>query len=78
MYHHADSEERLLGRLGVTYGTLKQLGYSDDRIDECLQAIDDITYEDALDWVCYIDSQLCKRTHVFMYSFSYILRSKRR
>lgn len=46
-----DSEEKILTRLAVTYGTLRRLGFSDARVEECLQAIPGVDVDEAFEWV---------------------------
>jgi hypothetical protein len=38
-------------RLGITYGVLRRLGFSQDRVDECLRAIQGVDLEEAYEWV---------------------------
>lgn len=47
-----DSEEKVLPRLAITYGTLRRLGFSDARVEDCLQAIPGVDIEEAYEWVC--------------------------
>jgi ATP-dependent RNA helicase DHX29 len=46
-----DSEEKVLMRLAITYGTLRRLGFSDARVEECLQAIPGVDVDEAYEWV---------------------------
>ncbi|KAG8906193.1 hypothetical protein FRB99_007409 [Tulasnella sp. 403] len=46
-----DPEEKLLPRLGVTYGVLRRLGFSETRVEECLNSISGIDLEEALTWL---------------------------
>ena len=46
-----DSEEKVLTRLAITYGTLRRLGFSDARVEECLQAIPGVDTDEAYEWV---------------------------
>jgi hypothetical protein len=46
-----DNEEKVLSRLGITYGVLRRLGFSEERVEECLRAIDGVELEEAFDWV---------------------------
>lgn len=41
----------MLGRLGITYGVLRRLGFSEERVEECLWAINGTELEEAFDWV---------------------------
>ncbi|KAF8642409.1 hypothetical protein AX16_009674 [Volvariella volvacea WC 439] len=45
-----ESEEKLLLKIGVTYGTLRRLGFSEERVTQCLGFIAGIELEDAWDW----------------------------
>ena len=66
-----DAEEKALFRLGVTYGTLRRLGFSEDRVDECLRNMDGLDTEDAFTWVR--DACLIALEHLRIYlSFSFI------
>jgi len=47
-----DNEERVLSRLGITYGVLRRLGFTEETVEECLQAINGVELEEAFDWVC--------------------------
>jgi ATP-dependent RNA helicase DHX29 len=38
-------------KLAVTYGILRRLGFTEDRVMECLRGIPGIELEDAYDWV---------------------------
>lgn len=38
-------------RLGITYGVLRRQGFSQDRVDECLRAIQGVDLEEAYEWV---------------------------
>ncbi|KAF8898608.1 P-loop containing nucleoside triphosphate hydrolase protein [Infundibulicybe gibba] len=46
-----EPEERVIARLGITYGVLRRLGFSDSRVEECLRSIDGIDLEDAYEWL---------------------------
>lgn len=48
------SDDNALFRLGVTYGVLRRLGYSEETVAGCLEAIDGIDLEEAHEWVCGI------------------------
>ena len=47
-----DNEEKVLSRLGITYGVLRRLGFAEERVEECLRAITGVDLEEAFDWVC--------------------------
>ncbi|KAJ7727845.1 P-loop containing nucleoside triphosphate hydrolase protein [Mycena maculata] len=46
-----ESEDKAIGKLGVTYGVLRRLGFSEDRVEECLRAIRGVELEEAYDWL---------------------------
>ncbi|KAJ3571585.1 hypothetical protein NP233_g3653 [Leucocoprinus birnbaumii] len=46
-----ESEDKALARLGVTYGVLRRLGFSEERVEECLRAISGVELEEAYDWL---------------------------
>ena len=46
-----ESEEKALPRLGVTYGVLCRLGFSEERVLECLRSIHGVDLDEAFDWV---------------------------
>ena len=54
-----DTEDKALARIGITYGVLRRLGFSEDRVEECLHAMNGVDLDEAYDWVCY---------HYFVYS----------
>jgi ATP-dependent RNA helicase DHX29 len=45
------SEEKALTRLAVTYGILRRLGFSEDRVEQCLRAIPGVDLDEAYEWV---------------------------
>ena len=45
------SEEKALMRLAVTYGILRRLGFSEERVEECLRAIPGVDLDEAYEWV---------------------------
>jgi ATP-dependent RNA helicase DHX29 len=45
------SDEKVLSKLGITYGTLRRLGFTEVRINECLQAIRGVSLDEGLEWV---------------------------
>ena len=47
-----DNEEKVLSRLGITYGVLRRLGFTEEIVEECLRAINGVELEEAFDWVC--------------------------
>ncbi|OAX44745.1 P-loop containing nucleoside triphosphate hydrolase protein [Rhizopogon vinicolor AM-OR11-026] len=46
-----EPEEKTVTRLGITYGVLRRLGFSQDRVDECLKAIQGVDLEEAYEWL---------------------------
>lgn len=50
-----EPEDKLVGKLAITYGVLRRLGFSEDRVEECLKSANGIGLEDAYAWV----SNLC-------------------
>lgn len=46
-----EPEEKLVTRLAITYGVLRRLGFSQDRVDECLRAIQGVDLEEAYEWL---------------------------
>lgn len=46
-----EPEDKAIARLGVTYGILRRLGFSEERVEECLRAINGVDLEEAYDWV---------------------------
>ena len=59
-----DNEEKVLSRLGITYGVLRRLGFTEETVEECLRAINGVELEEAFDWVRdTITTLLPHRTH---------------
>lgn len=46
-----EPEEKAIARLGITYGVLRRLGFSEERVEECLRCIDGIDLEEAYEWL---------------------------
>ena len=46
-----DTEEKAVTRLALTYGVLRRLGFSEERVMECLSAISGYDLDEAYDWV---------------------------
>jgi ATP-dependent RNA helicase DHX29 len=46
-----EPEDKVIGRLAITYGVLRRLGFSEDRVQECLRTINGIELDEAYDWV---------------------------
>lgn len=45
------SDDNTLVRLGVTYGVLRRLGYSEETVTRCLESVDGLDLEEAHEWV---------------------------
>lgn len=45
------SDDNALIRLGVTYGVLRRLGYSEETVRRCLESVDGLDLEEAHEWV---------------------------
>ncbi|KAH9982442.1 P-loop containing nucleoside triphosphate hydrolase protein [Lactifluus volemus] len=45
------SDDNALARLGVTYGVLRRLGYSEETVERCLAATDGTDLEEAHEWL---------------------------
>lgn len=50
-FQFEEPEDKVLGKLAVTYGVLRRLGFSEARVEECLKSINGVSLEDAYDWV---------------------------
>lgn len=73
-----DNEEKVLGRLGITYGVLRRLGFAEERVEECLRAISGTELEEAFDWVCDVSiAPLQHRIHHYVASPSLHRRGNR-
>ncbi|KAH9486800.1 putative helicase C15C4.05 [Psilocybe cubensis] len=46
-----DSEEKTLSRLSISYGVLRRLGFTEERVDECLRSISGVELDEAFDWL---------------------------
>ncbi|KAG1757436.1 P-loop containing nucleoside triphosphate hydrolase protein [Suillus lakei] len=46
-----ETEEKIVTRLGITYGVLRRLGFSQERVNECLRAIQGVDLEEAYEWL---------------------------
>ncbi|KAJ2920247.1 hypothetical protein MD484_g9, partial [Candolleomyces efflorescens] len=45
------SEEKALTRLAVTYGILRRLGFSEERVEQCIRAIPGVDLDEAYEWL---------------------------
>ncbi|KAJ7181792.1 P-loop containing nucleoside triphosphate hydrolase protein [Mycena crocata] len=46
-----ESEDKAIGKLGVTYGVLRRIGFTEDRVEECLRAIKGVELDEAYEWL---------------------------
>ncbi|KAF5375077.1 hypothetical protein D9758_000153 [Tetrapyrgos nigripes] len=46
-----ETEDKVMFKAAVTYGTLRRLGFSESRVEECLKAINGVELEEAYDWL---------------------------
>lgn len=46
-----DPLDKILLRVGITYGVLMRLGFTEDRVLECLKASQSFELDEAFDWV---------------------------
>ncbi|KAJ6604782.1 P-loop containing nucleoside triphosphate hydrolase protein [Mycena vulgaris] len=46
-----ESEDKAIGKLGITYGVLRRIGFTEDRVEECLRAIKGVELDEAYDWL---------------------------
>lgn len=46
-----DSEEKVLVKIASFFGILEQLGFTRERIEECLRAVNQLELDDVFDWV---------------------------
>ncbi|KAJ3811403.1 P-loop containing nucleoside triphosphate hydrolase protein [Lentinula aff. lateritia] len=46
-----ESEEKAVTKLAITYGVLRRLGFTEERVMECLTAINGVDLEEAYDWL---------------------------
>lgn len=46
-----DSLEKALLRVGIAYGVLMRLGFTEDRVLECLKALSSFELDEAFEWV---------------------------
>lgn len=61
-----EPEEKMVARLGITYGVLRRLGFSQDRVDECLRAIQGVDLEEAYEWVHSFPASKVKACSFFL------------
>ncbi|KAF7303327.1 putative helicase C15C4.05 [Mycena kentingensis (nom. inval.)] len=46
-----ETEDKAIAKLATTYGVLRRIGFSEDRVVECLQAIKGVDLDEAYDWL---------------------------
>ncbi|KAJ7170010.1 P-loop containing nucleoside triphosphate hydrolase protein [Mycena filopes] len=46
-----ESEDKAIGKLGTTYGVLRRIGFTEERVEECLRAIKGVDLDEAYDWL---------------------------
>ncbi|KAJ6503399.1 P-loop containing nucleoside triphosphate hydrolase protein [Mycena vitilis] len=46
-----ESEDKAIGKLGITYGVLRRIGFTEERVEECLRAIKGVDLDEAYDWL---------------------------
>lgn len=46
-----ESEDKAVVRLGISYGVLRRLGFSEARVQECLHAMLGVDLDEAYEWV---------------------------
>ncbi|KAK0465179.1 P-loop containing nucleoside triphosphate hydrolase protein [Desarmillaria tabescens] len=46
-----EPEDKVVAKLAITYGVLRRLGFSEERVIECLEAIPGFELEQAYDWL---------------------------
>ncbi|KAF8641157.1 hypothetical protein AX17_000792 [Amanita inopinata Kibby_2008] len=46
-----EPEDKALAKVGITYGTLRRLGFSAARVEECLRSIGGVDLEEAYHWL---------------------------
>ncbi|KAK0208360.1 P-loop containing nucleoside triphosphate hydrolase protein [Desarmillaria ectypa] len=46
-----EPEDKVVAKLAITYGVLRRLGFSEERVIECLEAIPGFELEEAYDWL---------------------------
>ena len=49
--HIDNSDDNALARLGIIYGVLRRLGYSEETVLLCLESVDGVDLEEAYEWV---------------------------
>lgn len=47
----SEPEERALARIAITYGVLRRLGFTEDRVEQCLRAIRGVDLDEAYEWL---------------------------
>jgi len=69
-----DTEERLMARLGITYGVLRKLGFSEEKVEKCIRCIDGVDLDEAFDWVgCYASTYFTVLSKIFFQALPSLL-----
>jgi ATP-dependent RNA helicase DHX29 len=55
-----EPEDKAIGKLGITYGVLRRIGFTEERVDECLRAIRGVDLDEAYDWVWTFPFKSCQ------------------
>ncbi|KAG9008288.1 hypothetical protein FRB94_013450 [Tulasnella sp. JGI-2019a] len=62
-----ERDHKALAALGITFGILRRLGFTEDRVEECLKSISGVRIEEAFNWLylhCAEDELLAGRAEV--------------
>ncbi|KAJ7103397.1 P-loop containing nucleoside triphosphate hydrolase protein [Mycena belliarum] len=46
-----EPEDKAIGKLATTYGVLRRIGFTEERVEECLRSIKGIELDEAYDWL---------------------------
>ncbi|KIK71157.1 hypothetical protein GYMLUDRAFT_66365 [Collybiopsis luxurians FD-317 M1] len=46
-----ETEEKTVTKLGITYGVLRRLGFTEERVEECLTSINGVDLDEAYEWL---------------------------
>lgn len=46
-----ESEDKVIGRLGITYGVLRRLGFDESLVENCLRNVSGVDLDEAFQWV---------------------------
>jgi len=56
-----EPEDKALQRLAITYGVLRRMGFSEERVQQSLRSISSVDFDDAVEWVCRCASYVISR-----------------